>query len=94
MSPVPKAQWLTPRLRADVEYRRKTSSGLLRHPRRPPPLKTHMRMRDQPIDVPPNDFVTGASSVLELFAFEQLDLAPIGAQHAISLKLGRGLRYD
>jgi ATP dependent DNA ligase-like protein len=28
----PKAQWLTPRLRADVEYRRKTSSGLLRHP--------------------------------------------------------------
>jgi bifunctional non-homologous end joining protein LigD len=28
----PKAQWLTPRLRVDVEYRRKTNSGLLRHP--------------------------------------------------------------
>jgi hypothetical protein len=51
----------------------------------------HMRMWEQPIDVPPNDFITGASSALELFAFEQLDLAPIGAQHAISLKLGRGL---
>jgi bifunctional non-homologous end joining protein LigD len=29
---LPKAQWLTPRLLADVEYRRKTKSGLLRHP--------------------------------------------------------------
>jgi bifunctional non-homologous end joining protein LigD len=28
----PKAPWLKPLLRADVEYRRKTSAGLLRHP--------------------------------------------------------------
>jgi bifunctional non-homologous end joining protein LigD len=28
----PKAQWLKPILRADVEYRRKTRAGLLRHP--------------------------------------------------------------
>jgi bifunctional non-homologous end joining protein LigD len=28
----PKAQWLHPKLQAEVEYRRKTRSGLLRHP--------------------------------------------------------------
>jgi bifunctional non-homologous end joining protein LigD len=28
----PKAEWLKPKLLAEVEYRRRTSSGLLRHP--------------------------------------------------------------
>ena len=28
----PKAEWLQPVLLADVEYRRKTTNGLLRHP--------------------------------------------------------------
>jgi bifunctional non-homologous end joining protein LigD len=28
----PKAEWLKPELLAEVEYRRKTASGLLRHP--------------------------------------------------------------
>jgi bifunctional non-homologous end joining protein LigD len=28
----PKAQWLKPVLLGDVEYRRKTAAGLLRHP--------------------------------------------------------------
>src|SRR5512133_2073999 len=48
------------------------------------------RRSEQPIDVPSNDSIAGASSLLELFAF---DFAPVGAQKASSLKLGCGLRY-
>jgi hypothetical protein len=43
--------------------------------------------------VPSNDFIAGAGSFLELFAFEQLDVAPIGAQKANSLELGCGLQH-
>ena len=51
------------------------------------------RFREQAIDVPSIDFIAGAGSFLELVAFEQLDVAPIGAQKAGSLKLGCGLRH-
>ena len=43
--------------------------------------------------MPSIDFIAGAGSFLELVAFEQLDVAPIGAQKASSLKLGCGLRH-